>query len=124
MRADMVLTEAQPAGRYGGLPRQPMVLMAHGYWLDRPTLDAALGRLAAIYADDRGAPPMTRANATALVARLRKAQAAGFVFSDSEFAILAAALRKAGLADVAARVEGLEITPEDRPAAVAFPLED
>jgi hypothetical protein len=107
-RADLVLLDQNPLADVAALDRNEGVLV-HGHWLDRPSLDEALARLASIYADGRPVPQLSEAPVKALIGRVAKAQADGFVFDDTTFVRLADALRKAGHPALAKSVEALEV---------------
>ena len=122
MRADIVLLDTNPLAD-GNAFRTNRGVMAHGLWLDRPALDTALARLAALY---RVEPPAARPQSVAaqgLVDRLEKAAADGFVFHDGVLARFGDELGEAGLPALAARVRLLETAPTLGVCAVPTPAD-
>jgi hypothetical protein len=120
MRADLILLDRNPLEGVSAY-RSNQGVMAHGYWLDRRTLDQALARLAQAYAADQSDPPVTQASADALYRRLAAARDAGFVFDAERLVELAGALRSAHLNDLADRIEGLAEVSRTGPCAELLP---
>jgi hypothetical protein len=105
MRADIVLLDSNPL-EDGQAFKANRGVMAHGQWFDRASLDAALKRLADLYAGSPRPIP-----ASELVNRLESAVRAGFVFDDGMLGALSAELGKAGSTALAERVHALEVSP-------------
>lgn len=106
-RADLILLDNNPLVSVAAFDANQGV-MVRGRWLDRPTLDKALARLAAIYADGRPVPSLSAANAKALIERITKLHNDGFVFDDGALALFAQTLRKWHLGVSAVAVERLQ----------------
>jgi hypothetical protein len=106
-RADILLLDRNPLQDVAAFDHHEGV-MVHGHWLDRATVDRSLHDLAAIYADGKPVPGASTEAVRALLARIAKLQADGFVFDDSKLAMLAEALKKSSPA-LAKAVEALEV---------------
>ncbi len=116
MRADLVLLDENPLEKISAF-RSNRGVMAHGYWLDRRRLDDALNKLAMIYAEPDESVEVIR-RSSAKTYSLAKAQVdAGFVFNAMELEALSAALRKAGMAELAERFDVLADIPKSGPCA-------
>jgi amidohydrolase family protein len=120
MRADLILLEDNPLEHASAFSSNQGV-MAHGYWLAHRSLDAALEKLAAIEAEPDAAVEVSPRTGAETFVLARKEVDAGFVFDTMELEELAAALRKAGLAKLAADFEGLAEVPRDGPCAEELP---
>lgn len=120
MRADLVLVASDPSAGTAALLRNDGV-MAHGVWLDRARLDAALERLAAIQAEPDAAERFDEAAAAAATASAEALARGGFVFDANLLTGTAKALREAGWSAVAARLEALAELPQEGPCAMARP---
>lgn len=113
MRADLVLLDANPLEDIRALTNNAGV-MAHGWWLPRPDMDAALAGLAAIYAEPDEAVAVTDAASSALLAKAEAAAERGAVFATNE---VTAAAEASGSASVAAALRNLAFIPTAGPCA-------
>ncbi len=117
MRADLVLLDRNPL-------EDPTVyaanagVMVRGFWLPRERLDAALARLAAIYAES-DAVEITRSDAAALRQRASALIEKGFVFDPQTVDAANAAAASVGLADTG--LASLNGPPPTGPCAMPTP---
>jgi imidazolonepropionase-like amidohydrolase len=116
MRADVVLLDANPlldAAAY----RANHGVMAHGFWMARGDLDAALARLEKIESEPDAAVDASAPAVSGLVARVKALAAGGFVFSATRLKGLADALRASGSVEAADQLKTLVEIRNDGPCA-------
>jgi imidazolonepropionase-like amidohydrolase len=106
MRADIVLLDANPLSDVAAY-RSNRGVIAHGFWLSRDALDAALAQLEKIEAEPDAAVDASTETVSALSSRLQAMVADGFVFSAPRLAGLADALRASGSTEAAGQLEKL-----------------
>jgi imidazolonepropionase-like amidohydrolase len=116
MRADLVLLDVNPLDDIGGMSENVGV-MVHGLWLARAEIDAALVRLAAIYAEPDEPVAITRATVGVLLAKLKSPSGRGFVFAAGEIEAAAEASGSAGSTESVAAVRGFAFIPTGWPCA-------
>lgn len=111
MRADIVLLARNPLDGAHAAYSENEGVMVRGRWLERAALDRALADLAELYAEERAAPRLSRANADAAARAAAAFVENGFVFSAAVLHNAAAALRRAGHNAAADRLAALAVAP-------------
>jgi imidazolonepropionase-like amidohydrolase len=114
MRADLLLLDANPIDDPTSL-RRSLGVMAHGIWLERSAIDAALASLAGIYAQTDAATVYDEASIGAAADAAERLAAEGFVLNSDALSALAAAVRASGWAAAADRFERLAAVPTSGP---------
>ena len=109
-RADLILLDGNPLESARVFARNNGV-MAHGTWMDRARLDAALDGLVAIQAEPDAAQPFTNAAAGDTMTRAESLKSDGFVFDSRLMTELATQLRKQGWNANADRADALADVP-------------
>ncbi|HSP07736.1 MAG TPA: amidohydrolase family protein, partial [Acidobacteriota bacterium] len=122
MRADLVLLDSNPLESPSAY-RMNQGVMAHGVWLARERIDAAMQKLAAIDSEPDSAVVISRVKSTDLLARAKSLSNRGYVFEPEAWIVAAAAVRTSGFADIADQLEKLADIPTDGPCALATPKE-
>lgn len=120
MRADLVLLEADPLENIAAVTQNDGV-MAHGLWLTRADLDAALASLGRIYAESDDSVSITPETIGALLAKLKAASKKGFVFPADEIAAAAQASASGGAPQQIASLNALAFDPTTWPCADVRP---
>lgn len=116
MRADLVLLEANPLEDIAAVTKNDGV-MAHGLWLTRPDLDAALASLGKIYAEPDNTVSITPQTTGALLANLKALSKKGFVFAADEIDAASQASGSAGVAQRLTSLKAFAFTPTTWPCA-------
>jgi len=119
-RADLVMLDGNPLESTHVFKHNDGV-MAHGIWMDRARLDAALESLAAIQAEPDAAEQFTTASATDAMDRAESFNRDGFVFDSRLMTELAVQLRRQGWKTSADRADALADVPTSGPCAEARP---
>lgn len=112
MRADLILLEANPLEDITAVRKNDGV-MAHGSWLSRPDMDAALASVAKFYAEPDDTVSITPEATAALLAKAKALSKIGFVFAADEIDAAAQASGDAG----AAQLKALAFIPNTWPCA-------
>jgi len=116
MRADLVILDTNPL-RDAAAYRANRGVMAHGFWLSREDLDAALAKLEKIEAEPDAAVDASRPAVSALVSRVKALAAGGFVFSAPRLTALADLVRVDGANDAVDELKALARIRNDGPCA-------
>jgi imidazolonepropionase-like amidohydrolase len=114
MRADLLLLDANPVEDPTVL-RRSQAVMAHGFWLERTALDAALAALARLYSTPDESSTYGEAEVTEAAAAVERLTAEGFVLDASALTGLAGAARASGWIAVAERIERIAAVPTSGP---------
>jgi imidazolonepropionase-like amidohydrolase len=109
-RADLVLLKADPT-KDPSAYRQNHGVMAHGFWIPRQSLDSALDRLAAAYAENDGTVAINHASVSALLAHITRHLNAGIIFNAKAVLGAADAVREVGFTDFAEQLKRLAYVP-------------
>ena len=91
--------------------------MAHGIWLERIRLDAAMEKLAALLEKPDTAVKLTRHMAVSVLKRAKEIMKNGFVLESSELMDVASAMRASGWPELAREFELLADIPADGPCS-------
>lgn len=120
MRADFVLLKNNPLLDPEAYTDNSGVV-AHGVWLERKRIDAALNQLAALQSEPDSSVVVSREVAQRLLSQAETLVEEGYVLDPSLYTNAAAAFRKAGWKSEADDLEGLAILPRDAPCAMPTP---
>lgn len=120
MRADLILLDGNPLEDVAVL-RQNRGVMAHGFWLDRDRLDAALTTLAQAQSEPDQDTQVSDAAIREAVEKTESLTRDGFVFSARRLMGLARTLRGEGYGTYTARLETLADIPGLGPCAEPRP---
>lgn len=120
MRADLILLDGNPLEDVAAL-RQNGGVMAHGFWLDRDRLDAALNALSQVQSEQDGDTTVSDAAIRAAVEKAEHLSQDGFVFSASRLMSLADTLRGEEYGSYTPRLEALADIPRAGPCAESRP---
>ena len=120
MRADLILLESNPLQDLSAF-RHNRGVMAHGVWLSRDKLDAALAKLAQVYGEPDRDVAVSETDFHAAADRVESLQKTGFVIAGPELADLADQARSLKFPAEAERFDRLANIPKHGPCAELRP---
>src|SRR5262249_22438167 len=122
MRADLVLLNANPL-LDPSVYRNNAGVLAHGIWMERTRMDAALDQLSIIDAEPDTDAKYDASQIAAVLQKAKSLVADGFVFDPEELQDAASVAREMNATETAIGFESLIVKPASGPCALPTPLE-